>query len=344
MKHVPFQSIYRTNFEVVEERDGKFSLYPHHSQLPLLLRALNLEFYGALPGRLARADGRADGFHKLAVKCAAIMFCSGMNGARADALRLYALANGDLICKVAIVQQITESTRRGLHHRFRFYAGEDFCPDIHLNGKSLIFTDHVLQRFSARVPNHVGEDMTHLLLAFYGTPHLSMGVGPGRAFVVPYLGSLVAFTYEETETEFIITTCLTINEMNSLRPEIPPQAFNLHYGPAFKRPQVRHWLPTKSMSEFYRTWERKVPLPPPLERPKKPLRWHWVAEWVRDNIRKQGHGPTSQLLFLDNLPGPCHIELRPGQPEPRVNECEIYKERHPEIDWDTAFAELDAHS
>ena len=342
MKHVPFQSIYRTNFEVVEERDGRFSLYPHHSQLPVLLRALNLEFYGALPGRLARADGRADGFHKLALKCAALLFCGCINGARKDALRLYALANGELVSKIAIVQQITESTRGGLHHRFRFYAGEDFCPDIHLNGKSMVFTEHVLQRFTARVPNNLGEDVTQLLLAVYGSPHVAMGVGPGQALVVPYGGSVLAFTFEETEREFIFTTCLTMKEMNSLRRDMPPRALNLHYGAAFQRPQIRHWLPTQWMQERYKCWERKVPLPPPRDPGKKPLNWHLVANWVRDRTRQLGHGPTSQLLFLDNIPGPCLTTLLPGQAEPRVNELEFYQEKFPQYDWDTIFAELEA--
>src|SRR5689334_10740737 len=40
-KHNPFQSIYRENFEVVEQRRGKVRWYPHTEQLPVLLRALN---------------------------------------------------------------------------------------------------------------------------------------------------------------------------------------------------------------------------------------------------------------------------------------------------------------
>ena len=62
MQHRPFESIYRPDFEVVEQRRGHVSLFPHTDQLPLLLRALNLEFYGGLPGRIARVDRRADGF------------------------------------------------------------------------------------------------------------------------------------------------------------------------------------------------------------------------------------------------------------------------------------------
>jgi hypothetical protein len=49
MKHNPFQSIYREDFEVLEQRIGHTSYYPHNEQLPLLLRAINLEFHGGLP-------------------------------------------------------------------------------------------------------------------------------------------------------------------------------------------------------------------------------------------------------------------------------------------------------
>jgi len=61
MKHLPFESIYRQDFQVVEQRQGNVTLYPHTDQLPVLLRALNLEFYGALPDRVARVDHRGDG-------------------------------------------------------------------------------------------------------------------------------------------------------------------------------------------------------------------------------------------------------------------------------------------
>ena len=90
-KHAPFQSIYRENFEVVQERRGRLTLYPHTNQLPLLLRALNLEFYGALPGRIARVDHRGDGFHKLVLHYSAMMFCQHFNRTRADRLVVSAL-------------------------------------------------------------------------------------------------------------------------------------------------------------------------------------------------------------------------------------------------------------
>lgn len=118
-------------------------------------------------------------------------------------------------------------------HRFHFFSGDSFFPDIYLSGKRLVFADHVLQRFSKRPPNNVGEDLTNFLLCFCGTSIVSMPVGPDRAFILQYNGSILAFIYQETAAEFFIATCLSMNEINSLEIEIPPQVFNLHYGPAF---------------------------------------------------------------------------------------------------------------
>lgn len=342
MKHLPFQSIYKANFEVVEERDGRFTLYPHHEQLPALLRALNLEFYGGLPGRIARVDARDGGFNKIVLKTAALMFCTGTNAARPDGLHLYPLADANLVSKITIVQQITESTRRGRCHRFRFYGGPEFHPEICLNGKPVVFADHVLERFSTRVPNHLGENLTMLLLAFFGTPLISMPVGPGRAFVITYLESVLAFTYQESDMEYFITTCLTINEMNTLEREVPVRACNLHYGRAFTRPRIRHWLPTGWMTDLHKRWERKVPLPPPHKRVHSRLMtWHRFGSWVKDLTTKHGHGQGSQLFFLDHIPGPCLQELRPGQPEPRVDEIQIYYKLRPQYDWEAIFAQID---
>src|SRR5436190_11285409 len=130
MKHFPFQSIYRPDFEAVEERHGNVRLFPHTEQLPVLHRALNLEFSGPLPGRIARVDRRADGFHKLMLRSAALMYAAIVNAARQDGLRLFSLCDPDLVAKVALVQQITKDTRLGRCHRFRFYGGPDFSPEI----------------------------------------------------------------------------------------------------------------------------------------------------------------------------------------------------------------------
>ena len=309
MKHSPFQSIYRENFEVVEQRQGNLTFYPHNDQLPILARALNFEFYGGLPPKLARVDHRADGFHKIALKTAALMFGGYINGGRADQLRLFYYLTPDLVAKITLVQQITEHTRRGLHHRFRWYGTHEFFPDIYLSGKQLIFSDHVLQRFRARVPECVSDDMSTFLMLFFGTPIISMSVGPSRAFILEYMDSILAFTYEETASEYIVTTCLTIHEINTLIVELPPVAHNLHYGPAFTPPRLRHWFPTKYMHKLHECWKRKVPFAPPLPKPPPALllggngrlaqRQHAPARaWPR--LPALLHGPHSRAAHRGN--------------------------------------------
>ncbi len=246
----------------------------------------------------------------------------------------------DLVSRLTVVQQITEDSRQGRFHRFRFYGGDDFFPEIRLLGKRIAFADHVLQRFSARVPNNVGEDLSNLLVTFFGAPMISLPVGPGRAFVTPVEKSLLAFTYKETDTEFFITTCLTIHEIHSMKLEVPPVAGTLHYGENYTRPAIRNWVPIQLMKTLYDAWERKNPLPaPPPHDPKR--NWHRMASWIKDIVVNAGHGPGTRLRFLDQIPGPCVVELLPGQEEFQHNEIESYRAVSPECDWDAIFAERD---
>ena len=344
MKHIPFQSHYREDFEVVEERHGHVSLFPHTEQLPLLLRSINLEFHSGLPDRIARVDQRADAFHKIIRYHAALMYCANLNAARTDRLRLFQLHDYDLVSRVSIVQQITESHPLGRIHRFRFYAGEDFFPEIYLSGKRIAFAEHVLQRFSTRVPNHVGEDLSRLLLAFFGTPIISMPVGKSPAFIVTWHESILAFTYKEMPDEYLLTTCLTVNEINSLEQRLPAFAYNLHYGEAFTKPRLRTWFPSHWMESLYSCWQRKVPLPPPMAMPpglagKKMKNWHWLAHQTKDTVVGNGHGQGSQFCFTDHIPGPCVLEIKPGQTIPVLDEIQILKEWKPDVDWDSLMAE-----
>jgi len=345
MKHNPFQSIYRENFEVVEQRLGKQRLFPHTEQLPLLIRALNLEFYGALPGHIARVDNRADGFHKYLLRSATMMFTGVFNRVRTDELRLCHMPTSDLVSKVALVQQVSESHPLGLFHRFRFYGGDGFFPEIRLSGKRLAFSDHVLRRFSARVPNKIGDDLSNFLLVFYGTPFVSMPVASSRAFVLQYYDSILAFTYKETEDEFFVTTCLTPNEMNSLQVELPPHTMNLHFGETFVRPKIRTWIPTQWMAELHNRWRNKVPMPPPANFKRNNFRdWKHLALFVKDAARISGHGPGSRLSFLDDIPGPAVMESKPGQAPMAFDELAAYKIHDPGRDWDAEFAALDGQA
>ena len=325
MKHTTFQSNYKTEFEVVEQRDGKLRLYPHTEQLPVLLRALNMEFYGGLPARLARLDARGSGFDKIALRNAALLFCAEINASRKDSLRLMALPDRDLVYRIALVQQITEDHRRGLAHEFRFYAGEDFFTEIFLSGKRIRFADHMLQRFDQRVPTRIGEDLTFFLMAFYGCPLIGMPVGAGRALVTLYDESVVlGFPYDEREDEYFVKTCLTANEINSLEIELPPGTLNFHYDKSFTRPKIRNWVQTAWMLRLFQSWSSKK-LPVMIKHPPKPMSWHRTASLVKDSISKQGHTQDSRITFIDHIPGPCIMECKPEQIEPQMDEEEEMK-------------------
>lgn len=339
IRQAPFQSIYRPDFQVVEERRGRTRLFPHTEQLPVLWRALNLEFLGPLPSKIACVDKRADGFHKIVRRLAAEMFCSEINHSRQDGLRLQLLPDFDLVARISIAQQISEETRRGVCHRFRFYAGEQFQPEIFLSGKRVVFTDHVLQRFTKRAPHR--EDLTYLLLGFFGSPMISFPLGVGRALVFKYLNSILAFTYEENECEYVITTCLTINELHSLNFEIPTSVHNFHYDPKFVPPKERNWFTTKFMIDLHDRWSNKAPFGAPPEPIGQP--WSRIAAWTKDIVKGQGHGPGSRMVFLDGIPGPSVMILRPGETERWYDEIAAYKECNPGYDWDEYFAELEAN-
>jgi hypothetical protein len=188
------------------------------------------------------------------------------------------------------------------------------------------------------VPESLGDDLTTFLMAFYGCPLIAMPVGPGRAFILTYGESIIALTFQETATEFIITTCLTINEMNSLRPELPPHVYNLHYGPAFTKPKIRNWIPTQWMTSLYKIWKSKVPLPPPRA-PRTKKDWPRLANWVRGYEETLDYGAGARLVFLDHLPGPRTLKISSKEVEPAFDKLEAYKKAHPEYDWDEILAQ-----
>jgi hypothetical protein len=320
MKHNPFQSNYRADFEVVEQRIGNVTFYPHTDQLPLLHRALNLEFLGPLPGRIARVDKRGDGFHKIMLRRAALMFVGVINDARSDQLRLYALPDADRVTRLAIAQQIIENTPLGRVHRFRFYGPDGFFPEVRLSGKRIAFAEHVLQRFTERVPNAVGTDITNLLLAFYGNNIIGLPVGPGRAFIMSYRDSILAFTYKETEDKYFVTTCLTVNEMSSLREETPVRTYNFHYGETLTEPAGRK-EPVGAMKDYIEIWRKRTPFSDEAinvraKNQERRTGWPQLAQRIRDITLIEGHGPGSAIEFVDYIPGPRLMEAYPLEPYP----------------------------
>ncbi len=161
---------------VIEERQGKKSLFPHTEQLSKISWALQKEFRDGLPDRIARVDHRADDYNKLLLYTAAQSFCSVYHEARNDQIKLFALPDRNRVTRISIVQHIVEQQEEklGLVHRFKFYAGDDFFTDVYLNGKRIAFASHTLDRFSLRVTDQIGTDLINLLEAFFGFPAVLM--------------------------------------------------------------------------------------------------------------------------------------------------------------------------
>jgi hypothetical protein len=166
----------------------------------------------------------------------------------------------------------------------------------------------------------VGTDITNLLLAFYGNNLIGLPVGPGRAFVMSYNDSILAFTYKETADEYFLTTCLTVNEMSSLREESPVRAFNFHYGETFTKLVARKDS-IETVRDYIEIWRRRTPIShEPLkvraENKKQQKGWPWVAQRIRDIVLIEGHGPGSEIEFMDFIPGPRLMEAYPLEPVP----------------------------
>jgi hypothetical protein len=244
MKHNPFKSDYRLNFEVVEERLENVSIYPHREQLPVLLRALNQDFAATLPARIARVDERANDFEKLQRLVAVDYFCHFVNASRSDGLQLFNLLDLNRVAQVAIVQQVTMHTPRGPLHHFRFYAGEQFNTEIYCSGRRLRFTDHALKRFTSRTPGRFGDDLKSFLVAVYEWPLIALPCGRGTALVTRFEDSVIAMPFEQQGEYIVVLSCLTIHEIHSLRCGFPAYPFCFHYRPDYRVPRVRNWVPS----------------------------------------------------------------------------------------------------
>jgi len=326
LKHYKFDSKHLSNFVVLEERRGNISLFPHTGQLAVLHEALEKEFRAPLSQLISRVNAYSDDYWKIARKVAVFGFCNLFNSGRADRLRLFCLLDQNKVARITIVQQITEHTPLGACHRFKFYGGPGFIQEIRMSGKQLVFADHVIKRFKQRAHNLLLENLSSFLYYFYGAPIIGMSINNGDALVVPSLDDFLAFTYEQTDTEYFITTCLDQSMVYKLKVQLPAKTFNLHYGESFVRPNLRNWNPLAEMFGYEKEWQEKNPLEP-LELPALPEDWAAKCQNVIPILKQHfGHGADSQLHFLDDIPGPCTIELTHGEALIQFNEAEFLAE------------------
>lgn len=335
-KYVPFNSIYFPDFQVVEQRIENIRLFPHTDQLSKLLKALKYDFEKCLPDRICRVDHRAKDYMKLKKFAAARVFCSHFNRARTDGLRLFALTDRNLVPRISIVQQITEHTEMGPVCRFKFYGGDDFFQEVYVNGRQVSFAGHVIKRFSERVSNPIGTDLTNFLCSFFGSGLVVMECNKRPAFVVGCAGSLLAFPVRLFESELFLPTCLTVKEINKLGLYLPPIAYSHTYDRPYRMPDIRNWNPLLAQITFLKVWEKKEPMRfIANEVPDAP--WAKVAHRIEDATEDQGEG--ARIVFRDNIPGFGNILLRPGESEICYCPVEDLKWIRPDIDWSQAIPE-----
>lgn len=307
-RHWPLESVYLRDFEVLEERQHGRRLFPHTEQLPALSRAVDLEFYGGLPGRLAATDARGDSFRKLQLRELARGFCSVLNAARPDHLHVQPYYTPELVAQIGVVQQVSESGPGGMRHSFRQFRGQEFLPDIHLSGKRIVFSTHAIDRFGERAVTQYSHQVVELVRAFFfsvGAVLELNGTGPALAF--RWGGSVAVMPFEETANEFFILTTLGVNEVRSLALLDPPRVLHLHYGAAYTPPATRNFDPSDEIAALVKRWREQAPLkresPADWERLRQ-KRWFMLAPQVKTVLQAKGYTEATRMFFHDDLHGP----------------------------------------
>jgi hypothetical protein len=237
---LPSHLAYLPNFNLVEERQGDgCRLFPHTQQLPEIFKAIQKEFLAGISARMANTDQRADDFRKFALSWVVNQFCLNFNSIGEDTLLVFPYYSRDGVAGLSVAQHVQKSEAGGINHSFRFFAGKDFLPPIFLSGKNIVFASHVFDRFQERVTNGTGRNIGELfwlLFSSFAIIVLSPN-GHGEAAVTSH--PFLFFPYQESASEYIFKTCLTVNELQDLSPVEPPRRLYFHYGEAFTAPASR---------------------------------------------------------------------------------------------------------
>ena len=325
-QHYEFESKHFSDFVVLEERQGNVSLFPHTDQLPILHKALDKEFNAPLSQLVKGVGAYSDDYWKIVRMACVYAFCQFVNSDRSDKLRLFSLLDANKVARITIVQQITEHNPLGPAHRFKFYGGPDFFQEIRMSGRRIVFADHVLQRFRQRAHNLIVGVLGAFLDIFLHSNVIGMSINHGDALILPNHDEFLAFTYRKSPTEYFITTCLSQNEVYALKVALPAKTFNLHYGESFTRPKVRNWNPLAEMFKYEAQWTERKPVES-IELPCYKMDWSARCKDMANFVRLAGHNGKSELLFLDNIPGPNTIEVYPGQTVPMFDEVAFLAEQ-----------------
>ncbi len=316
----PFESKYLRDFAVVEERHNGLRLFPATEQLPLLSQAITREFEYGLTSRLAHTDSRADNWRKLQLRELAFAFTTIINAARPDHLHVQPYFTPDFVTQIAIVQHITESCPEGLAHRFRFFRGQDFLPDVYLAGKRLGFASHAIDRYAERAVCTSGHPLTMFIRHFFASAKLPVLLSENRpALALPIGGSMIAMPYKETADEYFVLTTLAPAQISILNLPDPLPPMHLHYGPKYQ-PPVKCYDRTKFIELVMKCWRENPPLRDNREHEqalRQKMRWIGLVRQVDRYLRKTGNDEHTCLMFQDGIHSPNLMTFRPFSAPPR---------------------------
>lgn len=300
-------------------------LFPHTEQLPVISKAVDREFFEALPDRLARTDHRGDHRRKYILHNMATRFCDFKNDLRDDRLILCPILRRDLVSRVAVVQHETFSTDKGKWHRFRFFADGAFHPDPLFFGKPFVFSSHVLDRYRERVAKNAGMPYSSFLIWTVMNFGMPMRTNNHEGYAILFdhpKNTLIALTLDPClwNGHRVFTTCLTPNEITTLEPlekshlmffhfhQPPPQKFTL---------QIRYDdMPARMIA----TWKKQEQ--PLLENamregvPDRYKTWHFLAHHAWHDGATFKFPDGCRFAFLGNFHSTCQIRIPPQCPEP----------------------------
>ena len=296
---------YLEDITLVEEilPDGT-RLFPHTGQLAMVSKAVDKEFFEALPRNLAITDHRGDDKRKYMLHKIAAHYCDFINATRDDELLFLPVWRRDLVGRVAIVQRVERVTAKGRQHGFRFYAAGAYFPDLLLSGKHIAFVTHVFDRFRDRAAPDQKLPLATLLTLLFDMPGLVMRVNHREsALVIGYPNrSLLALTFEESPHQFLFTTCLTINEIHDLQAPSPLRRLDFHHGPDYPQPVIHYTDVSSVVADYLARW--------PLKNPPYDFKsvfsmtqtksWFWHEKMIVEHEEKKWH-QGEQIRFLGNF-------------------------------------------
>jgi hypothetical protein len=223
---------------LVEERQGDVRLFPHTEQLPAIFKAIQNEFLVGISARMANTDQRADDYRKFALYELVRVFCWQFNAIDEDTLLVFPYFSRDGVAGLSVAQHVEKTEDLGIKHSFRFFAGKDFLPPIFLSGKKVAFASHVLDRFRERVTSGSSRNIGELLWLLFSSSIIMVLCPNGHGEAAVASNFFLVLPFQESESEFLFRTCLTVDELRDLSPIETPRSLYFHYGKTFTPPST----------------------------------------------------------------------------------------------------------